>query len=172
MNIILTGFASSGKSTTAGAICGRTGRIHVDLDRAIEGRYERKHGSRASCREIFKDVGKDGWAELENDALRSLSNMRNSVLSTGGRTPLCEENRVILKSLGTVIYLKCGVGAVLQRMKRKGIPASIGSTPEEVEAEWLLRDPIYTALADMIIENEKLTPAETAIAILDRMPMP
>jgi len=172
MNIILIGFASSGKTTTAGAICSRTGRIHVDLDRAIEGRYERKHGRRASVREIYTDAGRDGWSELENDALRSLSNMRNSVLSTGGRTPLCEENRVILKSLGTIVYLRCEVGAVLQRMKRKGIPASIGTTPEEVEEEWLVRDPVYGAIADMVIENDKMTPAETAKAILDRMPMP
>ncbi|MCL2218884.1 MAG: shikimate kinase [Chitinispirillia bacterium] len=172
MNIILIGFASSGKTTAAGAICSRTGRLHIDLDRTIEGRYERKYGRRASVREIFTDTGMEGWSELENDALRSLSNMRNSVLSTGGRTPLNEENRVILKSLGTIVYLKCEVGAVLQRMKRKGIPASIGTTPEEVEAEWTVRDPIYAALADMVIENEKLTPADTARAILERMPMP
>jgi len=172
MNIILTGFASCGKSTTANAICAQASMRHTDLDRVIEERYERKYGKRASVREIFTDAGKESFAQLENDALRSLSNLRNSVLSTGGRTPMHKENRAILKSLGTVVYLKAGAESVLARMKRKGIPKSIGTTPEEVRAEWERREPVYAEFADIVIENDNLTPAETAKAILEKMPAP
>jgi shikimate kinase len=170
MNIILVGFASCGKTTAASGICAQTGQRHFDLDRIVEERYERKHGKRASCREIFKDAGTDGFALLENDALRSLSNLRHAVLSTGGRTPMYEENHAILKSLGTVVYLKCGTGTVIERMKNKGVPLTMGKTPEDIAVEWEKRDPIYTKIADIVVDNDELTPEETARAILERLP--
>ncbi|MDR2577384.1 MAG: hypothetical protein LBC70_01040 [Chitinispirillales bacterium] len=169
MNTILIGFASSGKSATANAICAKTGQRHFDLDQIVESRYERKSGKRAGCREIFKDSGADGFAERENDALRSLSNMRDSVLSTGGRTPMCEDNRALLKTMGKIIYLKCGSGTVLQRMEKKGRPASMGKSAEEITAEWERRVPIYTELADIVIENDTQTPEETARIILENL---
>jgi shikimate kinase len=169
MNIILIGFASSGKSATADAIHAETGRSHFDLDRVVESRHERKSGRRAGCREIFKDAGSDGFSERENDALRSLSNLRNAILSTGGRTPMCEENRALLKSMGKIIYLKCGVDTVLKRMDKKGRPASMGKSSEEIAAEWERRVPIYTDLADIIIENDTQSPEETARIILEKL---
>jgi shikimate kinase len=170
MNIILTGFASSGKTTAAEALCGMAGLRHVDLDRVVEERYERRHGVRASCRVIFGDVGAEGFSALENDAIRSLSNLRNAVLSTGGRTPMNEENRALLKSFGSVVYLRCGTGTVLTRMKDKGAPVSMGRSQEEIAKEWNLRDPVYSAFADVVIDNGALTPEDTAREILKALP--
>ena len=169
MNIVLIGFASCGKSAAAAALSGRTGLACVDLDRVIEERYERTHGRRVPCREIFRSAGADGFAALENDALSSLSDMRESILSTGGRTPMLEENRPLLKSLGRVVYLRCGVGTVLERMRGKGIPVSMGSSPEGAAAEWSRRAPVYAEVADVVIDNDTLTPEETAEAIAEKL---
>jgi len=167
MNIVLIGFASSGKSVTARALSKMAGLHWVDLDRVIEDAYEREHGGeRLPCREIYRALGADGFSMLENTALRSLSNMRKSVLSTGGRTPVYEPNQPLLRSLGRVVYLKCGVEAALSRMKRKGIPLSMGGTPEGVAEEWGKRDPVYAKVADAVIENGAITTDETAKAIL------
>ncbi|MDR0331721.1 MAG: hypothetical protein LBH93_08450 [Chitinispirillales bacterium] len=168
-NIILIGFASSGKSTTAAALRERTDLRHVDLDRVVEERYERRHGMRLAVRHVFLEVGADGFEALESDALRSLSNMRSSVLSTGGRTPMSEECRTLLKQLGSIVYLRCGADAAVSRMTRKGAPVSMGSTPEEIAAEWSRRDPVYSALADIIVNNESLTPDEAAKTILKEL---
>jgi shikimate kinase len=169
VNIVLIGFASSGKSTAADALCGRAGMRHVDLDRVVEERYEKRTGARLSVRRIFGEVGADGFTALENDALKSLSEMRGSVLSTGGRTPMDAANRACLKSIGSIVYLKCGIDTVMDRMKKKGTPLSMGSKPEEIKKELEKRDPVYAALADIAIDNESLTPEEVAAEILKRL---
>jgi len=169
MNVILTGFASSGKSVTANALYRMAGFRCIDLDRVIEDVYERERGERLLCREVFRRLGADGFSMLENSALQTLSDMRDSVLSTGGRTPMYEPNRPLLRTLGRIVYLRCGVKAALGRMRRKGIPVSMGGTPEGVAEEWGRRDPVYMQLADMIIDNSAITPEETARAILENL---
>ena len=169
MNIVLIGFASCGKSVTAAALCGRAGMRHVDLDRVVEERYEKRTGARLSVRRIFGEIGLGGFTALENDALKSLSDMRDSVLSTGGRTPMDAANRVYLKPIGKVVYLKCGINAVMERMKNKGAPLSMGNTPEAIKKELETRDPVYAALADIIIDNESLAPDDVAAEILKRL---
>jgi len=167
MNIVLTGFASSGKSATADALYETAGYRHIDLDRVIEKIYEQRHGNRLSCREIFRAAGADGFSAIESDALRSLSGLDASVLSTGGRTPMNADNHPLLKSFGRIVYLKCSVNTILKRMRKKGAPLSIGNSPEEITAEWNRRDPVYSKLADVIIENDTKTPEETARVILE-----
>lgn len=169
MNIILIGFASCGKSAAAAALGNATSRNCVDLDRVIENRYQQVHGNAASCREIFRKLGAGCFTELETDALNSLRGLRSSILSTGGRAPMSGQNRSLLKSMGTVVYLKCSVNIILKRMKSKGSPASMGSTEEEISAEWNRRDPVYENLADIIIVNDTLTPDETSQAILCKL---
>jgi len=169
MNIVLIGFASCGKSTVAAALCGRADMRHIDLDRVVEERYAKRTGARLSVRQIFGEIGLGGFTGLENDALKSLSEMRDSVLSTGGRTPIDAANRVCLKSIGSIVYLKCGIDTVIGRMKKKGAPLTMGGTPEEIKAEFEKRDPIYAALANIVIDNESLTPDEAAEEILKRL---
>lgn len=169
VNIVLIGFASCGKSTVAAALCGRSDMRHVDLDRVVEERYEKRTGARLTVRRIFGEIGSGGFTALENDALKSLSGMRGSVLSTGGRTPMDAANRVCLKSIGGIVYLKCGIGTVIERMKKKGAPLTMGSSPEEIKAEFDKRDPVYAALANIVIDNESLTPDEAAEEILSRL---
>ncbi|MCL2689531.1 MAG: hypothetical protein FWE57_06760 [Chitinispirillia bacterium] len=166
-NIILIGFASCGKSAAAIALSNAAGCKCFDLDRVIENIYEKKHGSALSCRKIFQSAGSQGFNELETEAIISLSKMRSSILSTGGRAPMREENRTLFKSMGHIVYLKCGVEVILKRMADKGIPASMGNSPQGVSDEWKKREPVYSALADMVIVNDTLSPNETALAILD-----
>jgi shikimate kinase len=142
---------------------------HIDLDRVVEERYEKRTGARLSVRQIFGEIGVGGFTALENDALKSLSETRGSVLSTGGRTPMDAANRACLKSIGSIVYLKCGVNAIIDRMRKKGTPLTMGNTPEDIKKEWEKRDPIYAALADMVIDNDALAPDEAAAEILRRL---
>jgi len=168
-NIILIGFASCGKSAAAAALSSATGCGCVDLDRVIESIYEKKHGSAASCREIFRSEGAQGFSALETEALISLQELRRSILSTGGRAPMQEQNRPLLKSMGHIVYLKCSVEVILKRMAGKGVPASMGSSPQEINEEWKRRDPVYSALADTVIINDTQSPNETALSILNEL---
>ncbi|MFP4013846.1 MAG: shikimate kinase [Chitinispirillaceae bacterium] len=170
MNIILIGFASSGKTSAAQALSDKTGWPHLDLDRLVENRYEKTHREQLSCRELFRKMGARGFTSLETEALGSLSELDSAILSTGGRTPLSEENCRILRKLGKIVYLKTDFRTILLRMKEKGFPASIKGGEAEIETEWKMRHPVYRGLADVTICNDSLSPEETAAGIIEKLP--
>ncbi|MFP4164465.1 MAG: shikimate kinase [Chitinispirillaceae bacterium] len=170
MNIILIGFASSGKSSAAQSLSEMTGWPHLDLDRLVEDHYEQKRGIKFSCRELFRKLGAESFADMENETLQSLSELDSAILSTGGRTPLSKENRKILKDLGAVVYLKTDISTILVRMKEKGFPSSIKGGEKGIETEWKRRVSVYCDLADFTICNDLLSPKETAASIINQLP--
>lgn len=170
MNLILIGFASSGKSSTAQALSEKTGWPHLDLDRLIESRYEQNHREQLSCRELFRKLGTRGFTNLEAEALGSLSDLHSTILSTGGRTPLSEKNRKGLKKLGKIVYLKTEFNTIRVRMKEKGFPASIEGGEPGIKEEWRMRHPVYSELADITICNDSLSPEQTAVSIIGQLP--
>ncbi len=169
MNIILIGFASSGKSSTAQALADATGWPHLDLDRVIEERFEQKNSTKITCRELVREQGIDTFTALETEALQSLSSRDSIILSTGGRTPLTPDNRPILEKMGKIVYLKTDIDTILIRMKAKGFPSTIKGGELEIEQEWRRRDPVYAELADLVIRNDVLSPKQTAAAILQKL---
>ncbi|KMQ51194.1 Shikimate kinase I [Chitinispirillum alkaliphilum] len=166
MNIILIGFASSGKTTSATVLSEITSIPHIDLDREIESLYGKKNHRKLTIREIFKEIGKEAFILLENETLQNLQGTKSRIISTGGHAPLDPQNRILLRNLGKIVYLKVGPQKLFERMSEKGLPASIRDGKEGLIREWHYRDPIYTKLSDFIIDNELLTPEETAREIL------
>ncbi len=167
MNIILIGFASSGKTTAANTLSQLTSLPHVDLDRAIETLFERDHHRTLTIREIFSEVGKSAFVRLEHQAIQELQGAQFTIISTGGHAPVDPHNRKLLKQLGTIIYLKAAPETILGRMRKKGIPASIKDGEAGLLREWQFRDPIYSELSDLVIENDGSTALESASKIVE-----
>lgn len=167
MNIVLIGFASSGKTTAARTLAQLTSLPHVDLDCEIEALFQRDYNKKLTIREIFSKVGKNGFIRLENEAIKGLLVVQSTIISTGGHAPVDPDNRKLLKKLGKIIYLKATPDTILQRMRKKGIPASIKDGEAGLIREWEFRDPIYTEISDLIIENDGSTSLESARKIMD-----
>ena len=154
-NIILIGFMGSGKTTLGKWISKHTGRVYIDTDKEIEFK------AGMSISEIFEKQGEEAFRQMETDYLKELaeSGNNNMVLSVGGGTVLREENRNILKSLGTVVYLKASVDELANRLRyderRPLLQGKTGDERRQLIAEMLgNRESAYSSAAHFIITTD------------------
>lgn len=156
-NVVLIGFMGSGKSTVGLRLSYRLRRCVEDTDKMIERR------EKISIKEIFATKGEEAFRQMETDLLKELGEkLNNHILAVGGGTPVREENRALLKELGTVIYLRAQADTVCKRLKNDTTrPLLQGENPRERVAELLeARKEAYESSADIIIDVDDLTMEE------------
>lgn len=146
--VILIGFMGAGKTTVGMALSKRDNIPLVDTDqRIIE-----KAGM--SISEIFARKGEEAFRQIESQVLSELLDQKNPiVVSVGGGLPLKEENRRMLKRIGTVIYLKVRPETVLERLKGDTTRPLLAGPDEKQKVRELLekRGPIYQEAADLVL---------------------
>ena len=108
--IYLIGMMASGKSTIGKILADRLGYEFIDMDAAIESEYE------MSINEIFKVHGEIHFRHLERDFLVKLSKQNNTVIATGGGTPIYHQGIDIMNRTGTVIWLKVSRCEIYHRL--------------------------------------------------------
>ena len=170
-NIVLIGFASTGKSTTGRMLAEQLGRRFVDIDDVVERLHIEERGEKRRCREIFSLFGRDCFINYESRAIDELATTANSVIATGGGTPISEVNRERTRRLGFVVYLDAQISAIFKRMSIKGYPQYLGPNPTlaDLEALWRERDGIYREVADLVVDNTTLSPKETSTRIIEQI---
>ena len=97
---------------------------------------------------------------------------RSFVLATGGGTPIPMENRVLLKQLGTVIYLKCDREILYKRIIAKEIPAYFPyhDDPKRSFDEIIIkREREYEAVTDYVIDCKLYPPKKIAEIIISKV---
>lgn len=162
-NIILIGYMGSGKSTIAKELHKKTGREVIDTDAAIVKEQGR------SINEIFQTDGETAFRELETALLRRLSEKTSAyILSTGGGMPVREENRAILKNLGTVFFLKADADTIFERVKEDTQRPLLQGTDQRARIAGMLeeRTPIYEWAADYVTKTDGKTVEEVVSEIL------
>lgn len=162
-NIILIGYMGSGKSTIAKELHKKTGMEVIDTDAAIVKEQGR------SINEIFQTDGETAFRELETALLRRLSEKTSAyILSTGGGMPVREENRAILKNLGTVFFLKADADTIFERVKEDTQRPLLQGTDQRARIAGMLeeRTPIYEWAADYVTKTDGKTVEEVVSEIL------
>ena len=104
---------------------------------------------------IFEKEGETGFRDRESKVIEDLSARSGMVLATGGGAVMRDENRRVLAGTGLVIYLETSVDQQLSRTSRgRNRPLLQHEDPRGV-LESLLekRHPLYTSLADMIVNT-------------------
>lgn len=148
MRYVLMGFMGAGKSTVGKALAEKLGCAFLDTDELIEEQQGRK------ISEIFEKEGEPYFRNLETGLLKKLQNKKGDfVLSLGGGVPVREENRTLLRNLGTVIYLKTSKEEIIRRVsKNSDRPLLQGGTLEEkVTALMKARESIYMETAHVVV---------------------
>ena len=140
-NIVLIGMPSCGKTTVGRRLAERLGRAFVDVDEEIV----KAHGDIPS---IFAKEGEDAFRIYESEVIAEVSKNHRLVIATGGGAILRERNRLNLRQNGVVVYLRRELSALTDT----GRPLSQGGRIKELFRE---REPIYNALAEIIVDNDK-----------------
>jgi shikimate kinase len=146
--LFLVGPMGAGKTTIGRQLARRLGRRFIDSDQALEAR------TGVDIPTIFDIEGESGFRNREAAILDELSREPDIVLATGGGAILRPENRACLSERGTVIYLRADVATQLRRTARSNRPLLQTDDPRaRLSALFAERDPLYRAVADLIIDS-------------------
>lgn len=146
-NIILIGPMGSGKTTVGKQLAKRTRMDFVDSDHMIEDRCG------VSISTIFDIEGEEGFRKRETKMLNELCAKNGVVLATGGGAIATEENRILLRKSGFVVYLKTSIETQLARtQKTQNRPLLENVDAEEKLTELMEeRGTLYEQEADLTV---------------------
>ena len=146
-----------GKSTIGKEIAKTCDMCFLDTDAWIEEKEQ------ITISEMFATKGEAYFRQLETKCLEVLLEESNNdkqgdilgkVISVGGGLPVKEENRQLLKQLGTVIYLKATEETIYDRLKTDTTrPLLQGDNPKQkIKNLMEVREEFYCQALDFIVE--------------------
>ncbi len=157
MHVLLIGLRCSGKSTVGRLLADRLQRPFIDLDDRTPAILDC-----ATAGDALRAHGEPAFRAAETQALRAvLAEPTESIIALGGGTPTAPgAAAVLLDAQGAghavIVYLRATPEVLAARMtsgEASSRPALIGpSSIDEVPAIFIRRDPLYTRLADRIID--------------------
>lgn len=166
-HIFLIGPRGSGKTTIGIRIAELLNLPFADTDERI---------TRALGRSIAAMVAEQGWDSFrrcEHETLAKLCAEPRQVVATGGGIVLLPENRILLKTHGTVFYLLAGISTLIERLAAdpmKDQRPSLTGLPWQAEIATVVadREPLYLECADHILQVEQ-DPATLAQEAVDKL---
>ena len=151
-NIILIGYMGCGKTSLGKKLSYKERIALLDTDKMIE----QKQGM--TITEIFDKKGEGAFRIMETECLKEIMEYSERyVISVGGGLPMKEENRKLLKELGTVVYLRARPDTIYERLKNDtSRPLLRGDDPKgKIEDMIGQRGPVYELAADCIIDVDE-----------------
>lgn len=138
-NIVLTGFMASGKTETAKELSKLSSFRLIDTDDMIV----KKEGK--TINEIFAEKGEEYFREIEKQIIKDISEMKNSVISTGGGVVLFKENIENLRKNSVIFNLSVPFEVIAGRIRdaAESRPLMKDSSIEEIHERYIGRMPYY-----------------------------
>ena len=161
-NIILIGMPGVGKSTLGVVLAKFLVFQFIDEDLLIQEQERKK------LHQIIKEVGINGFMEIENQVNASIEAER-SVIATGGSVVYCRQAMSHLKEIGTVVYLKVSLSTLEKRLgnlKRRGVILKKGQTLKDLYEE---RVPLYEKYADVVVDEKGRDLEECLQLLLEKL---
>ena len=151
MNIVLTGFMGSGKSSIGIELSKRLGVAFIDTDKHIE------KSTGMTINEIFKKHGEEEFRKLETQTIEFVSKRNCSVISTGGGVVLNPYNVELLRTNGKIFYLQVSLENIFSRLEYDNTRPLLQAEDKKKALSGLYnkRFKIYEETADYIIDANK-----------------
>jgi 3-dehydroquinate synthase len=161
MNIVLTGFMGTGKSSVGREVARRLGWSFVDMDDEIVARAGKP------ISDIFQKDGEAAFRALEAEVCRDLSRQRGLVIATGGGALIDPGNRRLMIAAGPVFCLGCAPDGILERLAGAQDRPLLDVEDRRVEIERLqsARQEAYAAIPRQI-DTTQLTVGEIAERVI------
>ncbi|MBO4685053.1 MAG: YqeG family HAD IIIA-type phosphatase [Lachnospiraceae bacterium] len=168
LNVVLIGFAGSGKTTVGELLAKEMGFDFIDTDRYIE----EKVGM--TIPEIFKSKGEEYFRDLETMALKGILKSRtHTVIAAGSGMPLRQKNQKMLRKLGTVVYLNGSEEEMNKRLQALDIserPVLLAEKTDEERKQLFLRWRfVYPMVAHRTVDIDDRTVEQVADAVKDAL---
>jgi shikimate kinase len=165
MNLYLTGFMGTGKTSVGRELARRLRRPFVDLDSDIEARAGQ------TISELFSR-GEPAFRRAEARALRRASRRPGLVVALGGGALLSAENRKLVADSGLLICLTCAEDRLWRRLRADGLTRPLlgsgGRRRERMRRLLSRRRGLYRQ-ADVSASTTHRTPAQAAALIVRKL---
>ena len=158
-NIILIGFAATGKTCVGRRLAERLGREFIDTDERVE------EMAGKSIPQIIAEEGVEVFDELEHQALKEACARRGVIIAAGGGAIMHDENRDLMVESGHVICLEAKPHTIYERLRRAqadGTSSVADTLLKGDDPVWRIsmfkeiRQPYY-AIADWTVHTDRLT---------------
>lgn len=161
-NLVLIGPMGAGKTSIGRRLARALGMSFVDLDQSLE-----RHTG-ASVNLIFEIEGEPGFRRRERELLARLCAGSGQVIATGGGAVLDPANREMLSQAGLVLWLRTSVAQQLRRLERDRTRPLLATPDRDVRLQEMARerDPIYAALADLVVDTGGLAVGQSCQRVL------
>jgi shikimate kinase len=162
MNLYLTGFMATGKSTIGKELARRLDLLFIDTDTEITKRED------TSIPEIFNSKGEAYFRNAESKLLAELAqNGKQQVIATGGGLIIRPDNLQVMKQTGFLIGLFADKEVIMQRVtKQSGRPLLAGDDRVQRIQSLLLERKKFYLQADIQIDTSCREKTEIVAEIL------
>jgi shikimate kinase len=159
--IFLIGMMGVGKTTVGRQLAARLRRAFLDSDAQVQANTGK------TVPEIFADSGEAAFRAEEKRALReAASSKAPAVVAVAGGAVLDPENRALLQSVGTVVWLRASVKTMAKRVGSGAGRPLLGDDPAGALATlYAQREPLYEELADITVDVDAIE----ADAVVDKI---
>lgn len=164
-NIFLVGLMGAGKTTVGKLLAKHLGKTFIDSDHEIELRTGVK------IPVIFEIEGEAGFRKREEAVIADLSTRKDIVLGTGGGAVLSASNRELLRTQGTVVYLRGTPEQLFERTRHdKNRPLLQSGDPlTKLRDLFAERDPFYREVADLVVDTGRQNVSSFARQLKDKL---
>ena len=169
MNVFVTGFSGTGKTTTGHEVARLLGWTFVDVDDEIVA------STGMAIEDIFSQHGEEEFRRLERETLSQISRADRQVVSTGGGTIMDERNRATMDSSGVVVLLEARPDTIIRRLRQQRVEQGTDLVARPMLDSDDLRQRVHSlkserqfnyTLAHWTVHTDLLTPAEAAAEVV------
>jgi len=162
--ISIIGFMGCGKTVVGKELSLLLGYKLIDLDDEIVKTID------MPIKDFFAQFGEEQFREIESLVLKQHLGLPNTIVACGGGIVIRAQNRQLLMSKSTVVWLHNPIKTSISRIKDDSRPL-LNVANKTVRASTLLRKrmPLYKECSEIIKSTELLTPAMIAEQIIESL---
>ncbi len=154
LNLFLIGFRCTGKSSVGRSLAAELRWSFVDTDSLLVTKQK------MSIKEIVGAHGWEGFRQMEHTILKKICTSYEQVVATGGGVVLNEDNVMLMKKSGRIIWLKATAETIKARMLQDKDtqdfrPAlTLNGSISEIEETLHSRESLYKSAMDFFVDTD------------------